>query len=68
MNTNKTNYYTVNQVYDIVFQGALSNTSIHQLIRQGKIPTVDFLRKRLIPAYWVEDCIAKAHKIGSGNG
>lgn len=58
---NKPNFYTVNQVYDLVFQGTLSKTTIHQMIRQGKIPAVEFVRKKLIPAYWVENCIAKAH-------
>ncbi|WP_196600382.1 hypothetical protein [Pectinatus frisingensis] len=61
MDEKKVNFYTVNQVYDKVFQGTLSKTTIHHMIKQGKIPSVEFVRKKLIPAYWVEKCIAKAH-------
>ena len=60
-NENKPNFYTVAQVHELVFRGALSKSTIHGMIRQGKIPTVEFMSKKLIPAYWVDDCIAKAH-------
>jgi hypothetical protein len=60
MNENKPNFYTVTQVHDLVFRSALSKTTIHQMIRAGKIPTVDFLSKKLIPAYWVDECLAKS--------
>lgn len=64
-NESKANYYTVQQVYDDVFQRTLSKTTIHQMIKKGKIPGVKFCRKTLIPAYWVEDFINKAHTAGS---
>lgn len=60
MTENKPNFYTVNQVFETVFQGAVSKTTIHQMIRRGKIPVVEFTTKKLIPAYWVEQCLAKA--------
>lgn len=64
-NESKQNYYTVQQVYDVVFQKTLSKTTIHQMIKRGKIPSVQFCRKTLIPAYWVDECISKAHTAGS---
>lgn len=57
---NKPNFYTVNQVHELVFMGTLSKTTIHQMIRRGKIPTIDFMTKKLIPAFWVEECLAKS--------
>ncbi|WP_418627482.1 hypothetical protein [Anaerosinus sp.] len=63
INENKPNFYTVNQVHQLVFQGSLSKTTIHHMIRQGKIPTVEFMTKKLIPAFWVDECLAKAHGI-----
>lgn len=67
MTENKPNFYTVNQVYEIVFQGTLSKTTIHHMIRRGKIPVVEFMTKKLIPAYWVDECLAKAHGNARGN-
>jgi hypothetical protein len=61
MNENKKNYYTVSEVYENVFLGALSKTTIHQLIKKGKIPSVVFLSKKLIPAWWVLAEIEKAN-------
>ncbi|MGL5269032.1 MAG: helix-turn-helix domain-containing protein [Selenomonadaceae bacterium] len=61
MNGKKKNFYTVSEVCEIVFDGSLSKTTIHQLVRNGKIPAVSFMSKKLIPAYWVEDCLAKAN-------
>jgi len=66
MTESKPNFYTVNQVHQLVFQGTLSKTTIHHMIRNGKIPAAEFMTKKLIPAYWVEDCIAKAHGVESG--
>lgn len=61
MNKTKKNFYTVKEVYDIVFGGSLSKTTIHQLIKTGKIPAVEFMTKKLIPAYWVDECLSKAN-------
>ena len=61
MDESKPNFYTVTQVHDIVFRGSLSKTTIHQMVRKKQIPSVEFLSKKLIPAYWVEACLAKAH-------
>ena len=57
----KPNYYTVGQVYDLVFSQLVSKTTIHKLIRKGEIPSENFLQKKLIPAWWVEQQIQKAH-------
>lgn len=59
MNAERKNFYTVSEVYNLVFQGALSKTTIHKMIRTGKIPSVEFMSKKLVPAYWVEECLAK---------
>ncbi len=57
----KPNYYTVGQVYELVFSQLISKTTIHKLIRKGEIPSENFLQKKLIPAWWVEQQIQKAH-------
>lgn len=57
----KANYYTVSQVYNLVFGGLVSKTTIHKLIRSGEIPSEEFLRKRLIPAWWVDRTLERAH-------
>lgn len=54
----KRNYYTAKEVLSIVFDGNISTTTLHKLLRRGDIPSTDFCRKKLIPAYWVEQQIA----------
>lgn len=59
--TTNPNYYTVGQIHDIVFSQLISKTTIHKLIRSGEIPSENFLQKKLIPAWWVEQQIQRAH-------
>lgn len=61
MTEKKKNFYTISQVQELVFCGSLSKTTIHQLVKKEKIPSVSFMSKKLIPAYWVEECLAKAN-------
>ncbi|WP_110954728.1 helix-turn-helix transcriptional regulator [Anaerosinus massiliensis] len=61
MSEKKKNFYTISQVQELVFEGSLSKTTIHQLVKKGKIPSVSFMSKKLIPSYWVEECLAKAN-------
>ncbi len=49
----KTNYYTVEQIYNGVYNQQLSKATIHKLCRNGTIPSVRIVRKFLIPAWWV---------------
>lgn len=56
----KTNYYTIDQVYNDVYNRQLSKTTIHKLCRAGKIPSERIVRKFLIPAWWVQEQLARA--------
>ena len=62
MDKKEKNYYTVTEVKEYVFFGALSLTTVHQLIKKGKIPSVTFLSKKLIPAWWVIEELEKANR------
>lgn len=62
MHTEKKNFYTVSDIHKIIFFGSLSKTTIHTLIRKGKIPSVAFMSKRLIPAWWVENALKEANE------
>ncbi|WP_273038488.1 hypothetical protein [Schwartzia succinivorans] len=53
-------FYTVKQVKDLLFNGALSITSVYVMVRRGEIPSVKYLNKRLIPGKWVRDELRKA--------
>lgn len=57
------NYYTVKEVAQIVFSGALSITTIHNLIDRGTIPCEKFGKRKLILGAWVKEKIERA----SGN-
>ena len=57
---NKTNYYTIEYIYDNVFNKQLSKTTIHKLCRNGTIPSVRLVRKFLIPAWWVSEQLKAA--------
>lgn len=57
----KTNYYTIEQIYNNVYNRQLSKTTIHKLCRNGTIPNTRIVRKFLIPAWWVEEQLARAH-------
>ncbi len=56
-------YYTINQVQELVFGGALSKTSLHIMARKGQIPTVKFLNKRLVPVSWVRSQLQIAEEM-----
>ncbi len=60
MTENKPNYYTIDQVYNDVFNRQLSKTTIHKLCRAGKIPSTRIVRKFLIPAWWVSEQLKAA--------
>ena len=53
-------FYTCKQVQELVFKGALSITSVYVMVKKGEIPSVKYLKKRLIPAKWVKDELRKA--------
>ena len=56
---NKRNYYTVKEVREKVFDCNISLTTLHHLINAQKIPYVQLCRKRLVPAWWVEQAIKR---------
>lgn len=56
----KPNYYTIDDVFNNVYNRQISKTTIHKLCREGKIPSERFVRKFLVPAWWVERQLAKA--------
>lgn len=58
--TNKTNYYTIEDIYNDVYNRRLSKTTIHKLCRNGTIPSVRLVRKFLIPAWWVSEQLKAA--------
>lgn len=60
MATSKPNFYTIDQVYNDVYNRQLSKTTIHKLCRAGTIPSQRIVRKVLVPAWWVEQQLAKA--------
>lgn len=62
MHSERKNFYTVSDIHKIIFLGSLSRTTIHNLIRKGKIPSVAFMSKRLIPAWWVENALKEANQ------
>lgn len=55
------NFYSVKEVREIVYNGNISNTTLHKLINTNKIPCIQLNKRRLIPASWVEEEIAKGH-------
>lgn len=57
----KTNYYTIDDLYNNVYNRQLSKTTIHKLCRDGTIPSTRLVRKFLIPAWWVEKQLKAAH-------
>lgn len=50
----KPNFYTIDQIYENVYNRQLSKTTIHKLCRAGTIPSQRIVRKFLVPAWWVE--------------
>lgn len=58
----KRNFYTVKEVRELVYNNNLSISTIHKLIKQDVIPYTQLCRKRLIPAWWVEDQIQKGRE------
>ena len=61
MSDTKTNYYTIDEVFNDVYNRQLSKTTIHKLCRNGTIPSTRLVRKFLIPAWWVEAQLKAAH-------
>jgi len=55
----KRNYYTVKEAREIVYSNNISITTLHKLMNQNVIPFTQLCRKRLIPAWWVEQEIEK---------
>ncbi|MBO6305655.1 MAG: hypothetical protein J6M62_11380 [Selenomonadaceae bacterium] len=55
----QTKYYAIKDVHTLIFDGAISLTTLHKLVRNGDIPSSQFLKRRLIPSWWVEEQIAK---------
>lgn len=65
----KRNYYTAKEVRELVYDSQISLTTLHKLMNSGKIPFIQFCRKRLIPASWVDVELEKAHiycNVGQG--
>lgn len=56
----KPNYYTIDDVFNNVYNRQLSKTTIQKLCRAGKIPSERFVHKILVPAWWVERQLEKA--------
>ena len=56
----KANYYTIDQIYNDIYNRQISKTTIYKLCRKGKIPSERFVRKFLVPAWWVDRQLAKA--------
>lgn len=56
----KSNYYTIDQIYNDIYNRHISKTTIYKLCRKGKIPSERFMRKFLVPAWWVERQLEKA--------
>jgi len=56
-------FYTCKQVQELVFNGALSITSVYVMVKKGEIPSVKYLKKRLIPATWVKEALRKAAEV-----
>lgn len=65
MSDEKRNFFTVKEIRKAVFDDQISITTIHKLIKRGEIPYTDFCRKRLIPAWWAEQTLARAHEGGN---
>ncbi len=61
MSDTKTNYYTIDEVFNHVYNRQLSKPTIHKLCHNGTIPSTRLARKFLIPAWWVEKQLEAAH-------
>lgn len=48
------NFYTVKQLHELL-EGNVSKTTLQVMIRNGKIPSVAFMSKRLVPGSWVRE-------------
>lgn len=56
--TAERNFYTTNEVLEL-FNGLVSRSTFCNLVKADKIPTIRFgVRKRLIPAQWVNDVLS----------
>lgn len=63
---NTKNFYTVNQLHELL-EGTVSKATLHVMIRNGKIPSVAFMSKRLVPGEWVRENLDFSTK-GAKNG
>lgn len=64
MNTEQ-NFYTVKQLYELLDHN-VSKTTLQVMIRNGKIPSVSFMSKRLVPGAWVRENLLAAGEIKNG--
>lgn len=48
------NFYTVAQLYELLDRN-VSKTTLQVMIRKGKIPSISFMSKRLVPGTWVRE-------------
>lgn len=53
------NFYTVKEMRELVYDNNISITTLHKLMNNNVIPFTQLCRKRLIPAWWVEQEIQK---------
>lgn len=67
MMNNQPKYYSVKDVHNLIFVDALSLTTVHKLVKNGDIPSTQYLKRRLIPSWWVEAELKKLSGVGDKN-
>jgi hypothetical protein len=53
-------FYTLDEVKREVFSGHISKSTLLNMVKAGQLPTVTMMRRKYIPAWWVEEQIKKA--------
>ena len=47
-------WYSISEVQQDLFDGAISKTTLLKRVADGQIPSLRFANKIFVPAYWVE--------------
>ena len=55
------NFYDLSQLRKEVFNDLVSQAAIYQAIREGRIPSVRFGRRILVPASWIKQFTQMNH-------
>lgn len=53
-------YYTLKDIREEIYQGAVSIATLQNMVHANKIPSVRIMSKIFIPKWWVDEQIAIA--------